>query len=302
MARFLVVGDPVWDRVGYGGAVSDGADEPPVERPGGSGANVARALRSAGHEVWIAGLIGSDDPGRMLRADLVRREVDCAWLQQLPGASLACHIHLVPNGARSVQAVEPRWGALPTPPHPADVPGFDAVYLGASRQNHSLLLGRVVEEREPLIFRRADAALATGAGLAPHYVIGSAGELDVPAGGGANPWLALHARLGERLRGVLLWYGEASAAAYGEAGLDSTATLDLASPPIDPTGAEDAFAAGALHALVEGASLGEALRQGVRWGAAAAGVRASVPPPFGEIERLLTARRSSAGAGSPAAS
>lgn len=85
--RILVVGDLMLDRYVWGRVrrISPEAPIPVVEtqredaRAGGA-ANVAMNLAALGASVTCAGCVGSDEAGRILRAELEARKIDCRGL------------------------------------------------------------------------------------------------------------------------------------------------------------------------------------------------------------------------------
>ncbi|EGW53174.1 bifunctional D-glycero-beta-D-manno-heptose-7-phosphate kinase/D-glycero-beta-D-manno-heptose 1-phosphate adenylyltransferase HldE [Candidatus Endoriftia persephone] len=92
-ARILVVGDVMLDRYWHGEAVRISPEAPvPVvrvgeeeQRPGGAG-NVALNVAALGSNAMLAGIIGDDEPGRMLGDILDAAGVDCRfeYLDGLP--------------------------------------------------------------------------------------------------------------------------------------------------------------------------------------------------------------------------
>ncbi|MGL4191179.1 MAG: bifunctional D-glycero-beta-D-manno-heptose-7-phosphate kinase/D-glycero-beta-D-manno-heptose 1-phosphate adenylyltransferase HldE [Vibrio sp.] len=86
-AGVLIVGDVMLDRYWYGptGRISPEAPVPVVkveqseERPGGA-ANVAMNIASLGGQAHIIGLIGQDEPARVLTDKLISLKVDCDFV------------------------------------------------------------------------------------------------------------------------------------------------------------------------------------------------------------------------------
>lgn len=86
-AGVLIVGDVMLDRYWYGptGRISPEAPVPVVkveqseERPGGA-ANVAMNIASLGGQAHIIGLIGQDEPARVLTDKLTSLKVDCDFV------------------------------------------------------------------------------------------------------------------------------------------------------------------------------------------------------------------------------
>lgn len=99
-----VVGDAMLDVVVVpAGPVAPGSDTPAriEDRPGGSGANVAAWLASAGAVVTFSGAVGDDSAGRLVADDLRRRGV-VVDLQCIAGGRSGRTVTLVdPGGERT---------------------------------------------------------------------------------------------------------------------------------------------------------------------------------------------------------
>ncbi len=77
----------------------------PRLRPGGSGANTAFALAALGARVTVAGCVGPDDLGDLLRHSLVSATVDTENLDTVEGQSSGRTLNLVEKGGRRLLVV-----------------------------------------------------------------------------------------------------------------------------------------------------------------------------------------------------
>jgi hypothetical protein len=111
-------------------------------------------------------------------------------------------------------------------------------------------------------------------------LIGS--ERQYPPGWLASPFTYGRAVAGSRLRSVIVTRGRRGADAYGADGSCHVAAREA--KQVDATGAGDAFAAGVIHALLNGRPIPEAMELGAERGAAAVERMQSVPPEW--IEAL----------------
>jgi sugar/nucleoside kinase (ribokinase family) len=225
--------------------------------PGGTAANVTAWAASLGADAVAVGAVGNDAAGRFLRAELERRGVE---------ASFACiesartGTFVVADGALHVDRGA---NAALTAERLPELPTADATLVSG------YLPGDVV-------------AAALGSAHSDLVVLDAAGLDELPGGGdgvlanerravaltGKEPEAAVRA-LAERYRLACVTLGARGAVAV----LDGR--LERAEPPgrflQEVPGAGDAFAAGLLLTLAQGGSLADALGEGCRCGAAAAG-------------------------------
>ena len=75
------------------------------ERPGGSSANIARALSSAGHDVGMIGWLGNDVRGNRLVEDLERWEVNTQYIARAETSTPKALIFLDEDGERTIVVV-----------------------------------------------------------------------------------------------------------------------------------------------------------------------------------------------------
>jgi len=228
------------------------------QRLGGGGANTALPLRHAGHDVVLVAPVGEDAVGDWLLAALSEAGVDPVALARVPGESTRSLVLVDPEGERTV--VNLHRCRESGPPERVRALTADALYV----RSRELDLADVLAAQLPRALVVAQVPpLARGARPA-HVLVGSESDLSPEAL--ADPWAAGRAVAGETLRWVVITRGASGAQAFrpGE-------RLDAPAPrvdAVDSTAAGDVFAAGLLHALVQGRPMAEALRCAVAWGAA----------------------------------
>ncbi len=270
MARIIVIGsaaqdDVVWLRepLGPGRHLEAGNR---ALRLGGGGANTAIPLHRAGHQVVLAAPVGQDAVGDWLIAQLVAAGLSSAALARVPGESTRSLVLIDPEGERTIVNLH-----RCREPHVSDRlhrVEADAIYIRS----------RELEIGHWLAARAADALVVAhmpplAAGSRPATVlVGS--ESDLPPAFLADPWSAGRAVAGEALRWVVVTRGADGAEAFGACQHLSApaAAVDV----VDTTGAGDVFAAGLVHALVQGRAMDDALRMAVGWGTATVRCAASM--------------------------
>jgi sugar/nucleoside kinase (ribokinase family) len=243
-------------------------------RLGGGGANVAIPLRHAGHQVQLLAPIGADPAGEWILAQLEAAGIDTGAITRAPGESTHSLVLVDSEGERTV--VNLHRCREPHVPDRLRPLAADAVYVRS----------RELDLAGPLAERNADALVIAhvpplAAGCRPAAVlIGS--EPDLTPEFLADPWAAGRLIAGEALRWVVITRGPLGALAYGPG--EQLAEPAPAVEVVDTTGAGDVFAAGLVHALVEGRAMADALRVAVAWGAES--VRCSGLPDEDAIRRL----------------
>lgn len=282
MARIVVIGSAARDEVtrlaeplrpgAHLNGIAGGA------RLGGGGANTAVALAAAGHAVTLVAAVGRDAAGDALLAELGAAGVDISQIARLDRPTTHSLILVDPAGERTVANVA-RCEEDAPPERVLDLPA-DAVYVRSRRADLA-----------PLLAAKAATALVVAhappvePGSRPARVlVASASDLD--PGQIQNP-LALGREIaGELLEWVVVTAGAAGACAHAASGLLEAPAAKVR--PVDTTGAGDAFAAGLVHALVQGQPLPEALALAVRFGTEATlWDRSCLPKPA--VEQLLRA-------------
>lgn len=280
MADFWVVGPIAWDRVlqvpclpPSGGFVQARSV---AERPGGAGANTAIALASTGASVHMVGYVGDDEPGARLRTVLDAAGVDARFVVTLAGRTSEVVILVEPSGERAIIGMFP--DLLHTVPIPfREVQPGDVAYFAAWHDEF-------VPAMSSLTDRGATVATVPPpdlrADLPAEYVIGSLAQF-----GGQDPGNGVLA--GARtLRAVVLTKGGDGVVVHGRDGSSGYPAQPVA--VVDTTGAGDAFAAGFLHQVKLGGTLGQAAAAGTAWAALTVQAAASIPPSWQMVSESLT--------------
>ena len=225
-------------------------------RMGGGGANTAVALAAAGHEVSLLAAVGQDAVGDVLLAELAAAGVDTAAISRLDRPTTRSLLLIDPTGERTVVNVARCEDAAP-PERLLDLPA-DAVYVRSRRRD----LG-------PLLVAKAAGSLIVAhlppvePGARPaHVLVASSSDLD--AGVIQTPQALGQSVSGGLARWTVITAGAAGARAYSAGEMLEAPAQRV--EPVDTTGAGDAFAAGLIHALVEGRPMADALAVAVRFG------------------------------------
>jgi sugar/nucleoside kinase (ribokinase family) len=228
-------------------------------RLGGGGANTAIPLRHAGHHVALVAPVGGDDVAEWLLARLQSAGIDVSALARVPGESTRSLVLVDPGGERTIVNLH-RCRETGPPDRLASLEA-DAVYVRSRDLDVTVLLAEaaarslVVAHVPPL-----------EAGSRPaHVLVGS--ESDLPPAFLADPWAAGREIAGPALRLVAVTRGERGAEAFS-----ATERVAVPSPRVavvDSTAAGDVFAAGLVHALVQGRPTRATLLTAVAWGASA---------------------------------
>jgi sugar/nucleoside kinase (ribokinase family) len=228
-------------------------------RLGGGGANTAIPLRHAGHEVALVAPVGGDDVAEWLLAKLQGTGIDVSAVVRVPGGSTRSIVLVDPGGERTIVNLH-RCRETGPPDRLASLEA-DAIYVRSRDLDVTALLAEaaarslVVAHVPPL-----------EAGSRPaHVLVGS--ESDLSPAFLADPWAAGREIAGLALRLVVVTRGERGAEAFGAAEHASVSAPHVT--VVDSTAAGDVFAAGLVHALVEGRATRAALETAVAWGAAA---------------------------------
>jgi ribokinase len=231
-----------------------GEDVPAEVRlePGGQGANVAVRLARQGCAVRLSCALGTDAAGALIRERLA---ADGIGLNDL-GSSATGVVVVLLDAARErtmySQRVPFAGRVASTPPPPNGwlvVSGYvllepDAS-ISAGEAPHRVLLGCALDQSE------ATTWLDHARSLAPHLVILNADEARVLARRDGQP-AALARAVADELGSIAVVTHQAGAAAALD-GQELEVTSTDAAPVVDATGAGDAFAAGLIAGLVDGA-------------------------------------------------
>jgi sugar/nucleoside kinase (ribokinase family) len=280
VTRIVVLGDVMLDVVArLEGAIAPGSDAPArIELlGGGSGANVAAWLASAGAEVVLVGAVGDDTRGRAARAELEAAGVEARLAVDAERATGTCIVLVAPGGERTMVPDPGANAGL----EPSDLPDDAFESAGHLHVAGYALLREASRVTARTAIERARArALSVSIDPSSAALLSSA-FLDLAAGadlllpnadeataltGEADPERAA-ARLAERVPEVVVTLG--AGGALWTDGRELVRVPSERARVLDSTGAGDAFAAGLLAARAEGASPEEALAAGCRLAASA---------------------------------
>ena len=269
-----IVGPVAWDSVVYTdeflarGAFTQGRKF--IERTGGTGANVARALCTAAVKTGFVGYLGNDEYGRILEAELKESGIAELAFTKINGPTSHVLILVDGSGDRSILG------------------------LAADHLDRVSLNGVPLQPGDTVVFVlwrdhfAADLKLAIDAGC--RVVVGldamndsrvTGVELAIGSHNDLAPGFDPTAHF-DRFNRVVVTEGANGATEYSAAG----ATHQPAFPTnvVDATGAGDSFLAGYLAAIAKGIDDAAArLALGARWAAKTVATEASVPPPFDTI-------------------
>lgn len=291
----LVVGDLVTDvLVAHAGPLAVGSDTDARISVGGGGqaANTAAWLAHAGARVMLIASVGNDHAGRERIAELVAAGVSCA-VRAHPGTVTGSVVVLSSADERTMitdrgaaQLLDPadvtaavRHAQGATHLHLSGYPLLHAesrpgglAALAAARER-GLTTSVDAASAEPLrqLGARAFLDLLSGTDL----LLCNADEAAVLAGTGTPEQQA--AALTTVARNVVVKRGAGGAVWVSRGGVVRS-VAGVRVPPLDPTGAGDAFAAGLLTAWCSGADPAAALAAGAALGAAAVQTNGARPP------------------------
>ncbi|HET7822224.1 MAG TPA: carbohydrate kinase family protein [Ornithinibacter sp.] len=271
--RVWVVGPVAWDTVVY-------VDRYPtpgrftqcrrtIERPGGSAANVAQAVATAGIETGFVTTIGDDAIGHQLRSTLAASRIAHLVVQSTPGESDHVLVLVDDDGERTILGLSPRTLHHITSRDAPLEPGDIVVFVVWS--DHFL----------------ADLDRARAHGCT---TIVGLGALD-------NPAVTADIAFGSRSDVIgevepahhLTRFGRVVVTSGPEGALQTDGNGELrqsaiATAVVDTTGAGDAFLAGYLAMYARGFEDGvEALEAGARWAALTVSHEGSIPPEWDEV-------------------
>lgn len=245
-------------------------------RPGGSAANTARALASAGHKVRMFGKVGTDSLGRKLVDDLRDWKVSIKHVDVVPGASSQVIILIESSGERSLIALggaeinDIGLGARELHCDCAFFGSSSPGFVAAMRQ--LCKLGRLVVATIPM---------PTLGEWPAQVMIGSRDQ--IPDSWRNSPFDAARNISDSLLRWLVVTRGPEGATIFAEHGTTEISAVSV--PAVDATGAGDAFAAGLIHGLLDGRDIADAARLGSLWGANATLLHSSSPPKWADVHQ-----------------
>ena len=218
-----------------------------VQLLGGKGANQAAAAAALGAEVVFVGCVGDDDHGRLVRADLEARGVDCSELSISGDAPTGVALITVDRAGENAIAVAPGANRLV----PAEI--------GAGL----IRAGDVVLCSLETPVETVEAAVAAARAADALVIVNPAPPRAAPAGAVLTP----NEHECERLGGIDALLAAAPAVIVTRGGTGATlyragGTVDQAAfavDVVDTTGAGDAFNGAVAWAVSNGATLERAL-------------------------------------------
>jgi len=247
---------------------------------GGKGANQAAAAAALGAEVHFVGCVGDDEHGRMVRADLDARGIDCSALTTTGEAPTGVAVITVDARGENQIAVAPGANRLVRP-------------AAATR---AIAAGDVVLCSLEIPVETVVAAVAAAVAVGARAIVNPAPPRAAPPGalltpneheceqlGGIDHLLAITPT-------VIVTRGTRGAVLY-RAGLEPREQPAYALTAVDTTGAGDAFNGALAWAMSDDLPLEDALRIACAAGALATravGARASLGSAA-EVSSLLTA-------------
>jgi sugar/nucleoside kinase (ribokinase family) len=255
-----IVGPVAWDSVRY----HDGLT---IERPGGTGANVAIALASTGTAVHFVSYLGDDELSHNLDEHLKSSDIAMLYTPVIPGPVSHVAIPVDERGERTIVVIsddkldQVSLSGLPIKAH-------DIVAFVIWRNN--FVKDLEIAQKAGAITVVGSAALTDVQVLHADYLIGSrddfSGEYSIEE--------AL-----KRFSHVVVTNGAEGATFYGEHG--SIFQPAEEAEVVDTTGAGDAFLSALLHYLVINKSIdAKAMALAARWSALTVSSQGSIPPRF----------------------
>ncbi len=274
--RVWVVGPIAWDSVYY----LDKLPQPGefaqtyrnVERPGGTAANSAIAIATAGIETGFVGYVGDDVLSSKLMETLQNSEIKNLHMQKLFGAPSHVAIYIDRTGERTIIGLsEDR---------------LDVVTLaGVNLQPGDIVVFQLWREhfqKDLELARAAQCLIVVGVEALTTDI-----SADIVIGSESDSLLDLEmTQLLTRFERVVITHGARGATEHSSTGSIELPALKV--DAIDATGAGDSFLAGYITALARDIEDGrERLALGITWAALAVQSEKSIPPHYSEVEKLL---------------
>jgi sugar/nucleoside kinase (ribokinase family) len=275
-SRVWVIGPIAWDSVYYLDQLPQAGEFAQtyknIERPGGTAANSAIAIASAGIETGFVGYVGDDSLSEKLLATLKNSEIKNLHLEHLTGAPSHVAIFIDKEGERTIVGLsEDRLDVVSL--SDVDLQSGDIVVFQLWRDHFTKDLA--LAKAAGCITVVGIEALATD--ISADIVIGS--ESDSLNISELPKYL-------ERFDRIVITRGADGASEFSQLGEVKIDALKVVA--VDATGAGDSFLAGYVTALAQGKESGEGrLTLGTTWAALAVQIESSIPPHFSKVQELL---------------
>jgi len=255
-----IVGPVAWDSVRY----HDGLT---IERPGGTGANVAIALASTGTAVNFVSYLGDDELSHKLDVHLKDSDISNLYTPIIPGPVSHVAIPVDENGERTIVVVEndklDQVSLNSLPIQAGDIVAF------VIWRDH-FVKDLEIAQKAGAITVVGSAALTDAQVRHADYLIGSREDFK----GAYSVEQAL-----TRFTHVVVTNGAEGATFYSAQG--SIFQPAEVAEVVDTTGAGDAFLSALLHYLVVNKSIdAQAMALAARWSALTVSSQGSIPPRF----------------------
>jgi len=255
-----VVGPVAWDSVKY----HDGQS---IERPGGTGANVAIALASTGTAVKFVSYLGDDELSLKLDKHLKNSDIEKLYTPIIPGPISHVAIPVDEKGERTIVVIsDDKLDQVSLEGLPMSA--GDIVAFVIWRDN--FVKDLEIAQKAGAITVVGSAALTDSQVLRADYLIGSRDDFS----GEYSIEQAL-----TRFTYVVVTSGAEGATFYSAQGSIVQAAEEAT--VIDTTGAGDAFLSALLHYLVINKTIdAKAMALAARWSALTVSAEGSIPPRF----------------------
>jgi sugar/nucleoside kinase (ribokinase family)/ADP-ribosylglycohydrolase len=255
-----IVGPVAWDSVRY----HDGLT---IERPGGTGANVAIALASTGTEVNFVSYLGDDELSRKLDEHLKSSDIASLYTPVIPGPVSHVAIPVDDKGERTIVVIaDDKLDQVSLSGLPIQVGDVVSFVIWRNNFNKDL----EIAQKAGAITVVGSAALTDAQVLNADYLIGSRDDFS----GAYSVEQAL-----TRFTHVVVTNGAEGATFYSAQG--SIFQPAEVAEVVDTTGAGDAFLSALLHYLVINKGIdAQAMALAARWSALTVSSQGSIPPRF----------------------
>jgi len=255
-----IVGPVAWDSVRY----HDGTT---IERPGGTGANVAIALASTGTSVNFVSYLGDDEHSHKLDEHLKSSDIAALYTPVIPGPVSHVAIPVDEKGERTIVVIaDDKLDQVSLKGLPIQTGDIVAFVIWRNNFVNDL----EIAQRAGAITVVGSAALTDAQVLHADYLIGSRDDFD----GAYSVEQAL-----TRFTHVVVTNGAEGATFYSAQG--SIFQPAEVAEVVDTTGAGDAFLSALLHYLVINKEIdAQAMALAARWSALTVSSQGSIPPRF----------------------